>query len=180
MSSIWRSIRPLTLCPKTSFFTNWRGMDLMGGMFDRWRTGYKIILREWWSMAQCSNWDQWWMVSYWVLWLIFFNIFINNEIKCTLCKVVGDTKQRDAVDTAEGWDATATPRQAWTVSPGEPHKVHQSQVQDLAPGLWQLPLPIQTGRWKQAQPCQKWFGSTSSSLFKLFNCLQSLYCLAAS
>lgn len=53
--------------PNTFFFTNWRGKDLMGGMFDRWGTGYKIILREWWSMAQGPNWDQWWMVSYWVL-----------------------------------------------------------------------------------------------------------------
>lgn len=63
MSPVWSSVKPLTWSPITFFSPNWKHMDLMGGLFDRWGTGCKIIHREWWWMAQCSDGDQWQVVS---------------------------------------------------------------------------------------------------------------------
>lgn len=40
--------------------------------------------------------------------------------------------------------------------PGERHEVQQIQVQRLATGLWQPPLPVQArGQMDGTQPCQK-------------------------
>lgn len=50
------------------------------------------------------------------------------------------------------------PRQAWAVSPGEPHEVQQNQMQDLAPALRQLPLPIQAGKGLSAALLRKTWG----------------------
>jgi len=34
MSSIWTSLRPLSLSLTTSFFADWKDMDLIGGLFE--------------------------------------------------------------------------------------------------------------------------------------------------
>jgi len=56
-------IEPLTRSLTTSFSPNWNDMNLMGGPFSEWGTGCKIIPREWWSMTQCPDGHQWWVVS---------------------------------------------------------------------------------------------------------------------
>jgi len=48
-----------------------------------------------------------------------------------------------------------------TAGPGKPHDIKQSQVKDLAPGLWQLLLLVQAGSWNDwAQSCRKRLGGT--------------------
>ena len=79
------------LYPTTSFSPNWKGMDLMGGLFAGWRTDCRAETIDWWSMAQCLDGDH---GS--VLGPILFNIFINNtesEMECTYIKYVDDTKR---------------------------------------------------------------------------------------
>ena len=74
MSSIWTSVRPLTWYLITSFSPNWKGMDLMGGLFAGLRTDCRAETTEWWfNMAQCLDGDH---GS--VLGPIVFNTFINN------------------------------------------------------------------------------------------------------
>ena len=57
------------------------------------------------------------------------------------------------------WSHPERFKQAWTLGPGEPHEVQQSQVQGLACGSQKLPVLIQV-RWckDRAQPCQKVLG----------------------
>jgi len=55
---MWTSERPQTWFPTTSCSPNWKDMDVMGGLFNRWGTGCRIIPREQWLMAQCPDGDQ--------------------------------------------------------------------------------------------------------------------------
>lgn len=63
MSSIWTSAKPLTCYPITIFSLNWKDIGLTGGLIDGWRTGSKIITKQYLSVAQCLDGDQWWVVS---------------------------------------------------------------------------------------------------------------------
>lgn len=58
MTSIWTSVRSLMQYPTTAFSPNWKDTDLMGELFNGWRTGCKIESRELWSMAQHLGGDQ--------------------------------------------------------------------------------------------------------------------------
>jgi len=53
-------LRPLTRSPITSFPTNWKDIDLMGGLFN----GHETVPREQWSMAQCPDGDRWQVVCF--------------------------------------------------------------------------------------------------------------------
>ena len=82
-----------------------------------------------------------------VLDLILFNIFISgivSGIECTLCNFADYTKLWGAVNTPKGQDAIQRDLDRLGQS-GEPHEIQQIQVQGLAPGSRQHPLPIQAG-----------------------------------
>lgn len=49
--------------PTSPFSPNWKYMNLMGWLFDGWGTGCMFVPREWWSVAQCLDKDQWPVVS---------------------------------------------------------------------------------------------------------------------
>jgi len=55
LSTIWTSVKPLTLYLRTSFSSIWKNVYLMGGLFDGQRTGYEILPGGWYLIAQCPD-----------------------------------------------------------------------------------------------------------------------------
>lgn len=91
-----------------------------------------------------------------VLGLVLFNIFISdidNWIKCTLSKFVGDTKLCGAVGTIERRNAIHRDPdrlEKWA----HRNLIQQGQVQGIALGLGQSQACGQTGiRTHREQPC---------------------------
>jgi len=73
-------------------------------------TGCGIKPREWWSMAQCLDGDQWPVVflrdQYWDQYsLVSSSVTLSTGFWCTLSKFAKDTKLYGVVDAPEGWDA---------------------------------------------------------------------------
>lgn len=44
------------MVPHNTVLSNRKDMDLAGGSSDGQGTGYDIVPRHWWSMAQCPDW----------------------------------------------------------------------------------------------------------------------------
>ena len=67
-------------------------------------TGSKIIPREWQSMAQCPDGDQWQVVSLRGLYLdsLLSSSLTQTTIECTVSKFADDTKLRGVVNTLKG------------------------------------------------------------------------------
>lgn len=143
-------------------------MDLISGLFFGRGTGWEIVPRESWPVAQCLDGDQWQVVSlrvqYWEQCSLTSSSItltmgqLHPEHICGWHQTVCWGQDTQGMELHSG-----RPRLAQTLGPGEPYEVQKSQVQGLAPGSWQPPLLIQARGWKGWQQlCQKGPGCTGA------------------
>ena len=94
-------------------------MDIIGGLFNGHETSCKTVPREWWSMAQWTDGDQW---------------------QAMWCGQHTQGATFHPERPRQAWTVG-------TVSPGEPHEVQQTHP-NAKPCTWVMAIPIISTSWR--------------------------------